>query len=266
MTILTAAVVAALAAQSAFAEQRANKPFNTSNGRTTSGGPDAPTPRIITVTTPGGGAGANVPTAGAANIAAMVTAAQTSSVGGGGQAIAGRGRPSSRGVARSSSRKGGKAFWGGRRVEGDGVGPTTAPAPAPTAEEAPPHFSKPGALIRTTGQAPVYEKAETQRTHTVDAGAIVLSKHKMFDVGKAPSVQIGPKDTLPPPNPVSGGNYGTGAAANSGPSTSSGDGDSGKPKDNNGSGNNDKNKPGDDFDDHGGNSRDDVGDSVNAAF
>lgn len=238
MTMLTAAVIAALAAQTAFAEQRANKPFNTANGRTTAA--PAPAPRVITVNTPGGGAAANV------------GPAQTVAMGGGG------GRHSVSRVT-GGSRRGGKAFWGNRKINAGGA----APAPAPTAEEAPPHFSKPGALIRTTGQAPVYAKAEDARTHTVDAGAIVLSKHKMFDVGKAPSVQVGPKDTLPPPNPVSGGNYGTGATANSGPTGSSG---SGNGNNNNGSGNNDKNKPGDDFDDHGGVSTDLVGDSVNAAF
>ncbi len=241
MTILTSAVIAALAAQSAFAEQRANKPFSTANGRTTATAP-APT-KVITLNTPGGGAAANT------------GPAQTVAIGGGGQAFTGGGR---RSVSRASggSRRGGKTFWGGRKVDGD--------APAPSTEEAPPHFSKPGALIRTTGQAPVYAKAEDPRTHTVDAGAIVLSKHKMFDVGRAPSVQIGPKDTLPPPNPGTSGNYGTGATANSGPSGSSG---SGNGKNNNGSGNNDKDKPGDDFDDHGGgNPKDLVGDSINAAF
>ncbi|MDO8757619.1 MAG: hypothetical protein Q7J64_06395 [Elusimicrobiota bacterium] len=243
MTMLTTAVIAALAAQTAFAEQRANKPFNTANGRTTAA--PAPAPRVITVNSPGGGAAANVGPA-------MISAVSN----GGGQAFTGGGR---RSVSRVSggSRRGGKAFWGGRKVDGD--------APAPSTEEAPPHFSKPGALIRTTGQAPVYAKAEDARTHTVDAGSIVLSKHKIFDVGKAPSVQVGPKDTLPPPNPVSGGNYGTGATANSGPSSGSGSG-SGNGKNNNGSGNNDKNKPGDDFDDHGGVSSDLVGDSINAAF
>lgn len=250
MTMLTTAVIAALAAQTAFADQRPGKAFNTANGRTTASTPAAP--RVITVNTPGGGAAAN-----AANVAPTIAQA-TALAGGGGQAIAGGGR---RSATRTSggSRRGGKAFWGGRKVDGD--------APAPTTEEAPPHFSKPGALIRTTGQAPVYAKAEDARTHTVDAGAIVLSKHKMFDVGKAPSVQVGPKDTLPPPNPVSGGNYGTGATANSGPSGTSGSGsNSGNGGNNNGSGNNDKDKPGDDFDDHGGTSTDAVGDSVNAAF
>ncbi len=186
MTIITTAIIAALAAQSAFAGQRANKPFW--GGRATTGAPAAP--GVITV---------NAPLPGAIT-AAMISGAPVD----GGRAFIGRGRQSmTRGVT-STSRMGGKAFWGGRKVGGD--------APAP--EEAPPHFSKPGALIRTTGQAPVYEKAETARTHTVDAGEIVLSNAKAFDVGRAPSVQIGPKNTLPPP--VSGGNgYGTGATANS---------------------------------------------------
>lgn len=226
MTVLISAVIAVLAAQTALAEQRANKPFNTVNGRTTTAAPAAP--RVFTVTSPGGGASANA------------GAPQATSSGGGYQTFYGGGRQA---VSRTSSnqavRRGGKAFWsGGRRV--DGGGPTGA-------EEAPPNFSKPGALIRTTGQQPVYEKAET-RTHTVDAGEIVMNKRKAFDVGRAPSVQQGPKDTLPPPNPITGGSgYGSGATANSGP-VSSGNGGG----NNNGSGNNGKDKPGDDDDGHGG--------------
>lgn len=248
MTMLTAAVVAALAAQTAFAE-RVNKPFNTTNGRTTTG--PAEPPRVITVTKPGGGAGAN--TAAPDITAPAFATAVNIADGGGGMGIVGGGR---RSVSRTSggSRRSGKTFWGGRNMG--------APAPAPAPEEAPPHFSKPGALIRTTGQAPVYEKAEAPRTHTVDAGAIGLSKHKTVDMARSHGLRVGPKDTLPPPNPGTGGGYGTGASANSGPTTDSG----GKPKDNNGSGNNDKGKSGDDFDDHGGVSTDLVGDSFNAAF
>lgn len=252
MTILTTAVIAALAAQSAFAERRANKPFSTANGRTTATAP-APAPRVITVNTPGGGA--------AANVGPAITSAMGNT---GGYAFTGGGNRTVSRVSGGSRRGGGKAFWGNRKIDGGGAVPAPAPAPA---EEAPAHFSKPGALIRTTGQAPVYEKAETARTHTVEAGPIVLSKHKMFDVGKGPSVHIGPKDTPPPPNPGTGGGYGTGATANSGPSGSSGSGNgNNNGHNNNGSGNNDKNKPGDDFDDHGGVSTDLVGDSVNAAF
>ena len=78
--------------------------------------------------------------------------------------------------------------------------------------------------------------AEEARTHTTYAGEIVMNKRKAFDVGRAPSVQQGPKDTLPPPNPdtFTRTTTGTGgAAANSTPG--SGDsGGSGGGHDNNG--------------------------------
>ena len=49
----------------------------------------------------------------------------------------------------------------------------------------------------------------------------------MFDVGRAPSVHRGPKDTLPPPNPGTvDKSYGGGAAANSGPDSGSSSGGS----------------------------------------
>ncbi len=215
MTILFSAAIAVLAAQTALAEQQVNKPFNTVNGRTTVASP----------------AEAGGPTAGQAPAVsnAMINGAQA----GGGRSFMGGGRQA---VSRSSTgratRRGGKAFWSGGRS-------AVEQTPAPTTEEAPPNFSKPGALIRTTGQQPVYEKAET-RTHTVDAGEIVMNKRKAVDVGRAPSVQQGPKDTPPPPNPgTSGVGYSGGAAANTGPGSNGGNS-------NNGGGNNRKDKPGDD--------------------
>jgi len=243
MKVLFTAAVALLAAQTALAEQRANKAFNTVNGRTTTAAPAGP--RVITVNTPGGGTAPNSPLAAQAPAvtAAMINGAPVD----GGRAFMGGGRQAvSRGSGGRAVHRGGKAFWTGGR---SAVGPTDAPAPAPSTEEAPPNYSKPGALIRTTGQQPVYEKAET-RTHTVDAGEIVFNKRKGFDVARAPSVQQGPKDTPPPPNPISGGNsaYGNGASANSTPTS----GSSTPAKDNNGSGNNDKGKTGDDYDPQGG--------------
>jgi hypothetical protein len=246
MTILISAVIVALSAQTALAEQRANKPFTTVNGRTAAAAPAAP--RIFTVTTPGGGASANAPAPTAAPAMAYV------GMGGGRQV-------SSRSSSGRAVHRGGKSFWGGgRRV--DGGGPSTTPAPAPGAEELPPHFTKPGALIRTTGQLPKYEippepgtNKPAAGTHTTNAGEIVLNDRKGFDVGRAPSVHHGPKDTPPPPNPVTNGTlYTSGATANSGP-TSGGSGHSGGNgggHDNNGSGNNGKDKPGDDDDGHGG--------------
>ncbi len=221
--------VVVLSALPAAAERRANKPFSTANGRTVVGAPAAP--RIITVKTPGGGAAANVPPA-AGRAPAVTNAMINGAPSDGGRAFMGGGRPAiSRSAPGRAARRDGKAFRTG--------------AGRSVAEEAPPHYSKPGALIRTTGQQPLYEKAQTG-THTVDAGEIVMSKRKAFNVGRAPSVQQGPKDTLPPPNPgTAGGGYAGGAAANApAPVT--------KEKDNNGSGNNDKDIPGDDFDQHGG--------------
>jgi len=231
MTILFTAAVALLAAQSALAEQRANKPFNTVNGRTSTA---APAPRVFTVTAPGGGTSANTP--GSAQAPAVTNAMIGGAPSDGGRAFMGGRQVAARGSTGRAVRRGGKAFWtGGRKVDG---------GETPTTEEAPPHYSKPGALIRTTGQLPVYEKAET-RTHTVDAGEIVVSKRKALDMGRGPGVHHGPKDTPPPPNPGTGASgYGTGAAANS-PSAST-------TNDNNGSGNNGRDIPGDDDDGHGG--------------
>lgn len=232
MKILVPVVLALLSA-SAHAE-RANKPFNTANGRTAQG--NSPAPAAVAPQGGGGGAAANGPAAAPAapGIRAGVT------VYGPGQT---RRVSSGRGVRGGGGRSSGQSigFVGARRASGSGagqgvggVGPKTA-----AAEEAPPNFSKPGALIRDTGQQPVYEKTTT-RTHTVDAGEIVMNDRKAVDVGRAPSLQIGPKDTPPPPNPGTwGGSYsGNGAAANSPGGSSGSSGSSGK--DNNGSGNNGK--------------------------
>lgn len=238
MLILTSAIVAVLSASNVFAEQRANKPFNTSNGRTVTSGGGGSTPQVFVVNTPGGGAAANT---GAADTSTPNVAAGRAFGGGGG------GR-SARGVQR-----GGKAFMGSgnrntRRVDAGGSGGATTS----TEEPRPPYLDKPGALIRTTGQKPVYEKAEDPRIHTVDAGEIVLNKRKAYDVGRAPTVQMGPKDTLPPPNPVAGQTYGTAAAANGPTGGTGGSGSNSGGHNNNGSGNNGKDKPGDSDDGHGG--------------
>ena len=152
----------------------------------------------------------------------------------------GGGRRSVTNSSGRAARRNGGTFWGSSISKDSGDAPTSTDA-------APPHFNKPGALIRTTGQQPQYEKVET-RTHTADAGEIVLNERKARDSNRSPSLHHGPKDTLPPPNPGTGGSgYGTGAAANS-PSSSSGS----SGHDNNGSGNNDKGMTGDSYDQHGG--------------
>jgi hypothetical protein len=245
MTVLISAVIAVLAAQTASAQQRENKPFTTVNGRTTTAAPAGP--RVFTVNAPGGGAAANGPAAGQAP--AVTNALINGAPSDGGRAFIGGGRQvASRTTTGRAVRRGGKAFWSGAGKKADGGGTTTTGT-----EEAPPNFSKPGALIRTTGQQPKYEKAEDARTFTVDAGEIVMNKRKAFDVGRAPSLQQGPKDTLPPPTPGTGGSgYGTGAAANGPSGGTGGSGSNSGGHDNNGSGNNGSGNPGDDYDQHGG--------------
>lgn len=84
--------------------------------------------------------------------------------------------------------QGHRSFWPNRR----------------STEDPPPYFSKPGAFIRTEGQQPKYEAAAPPRAHTIDGGSFIdINDRKAVDVGKAPSLQWGPKDTLPSPNPVS---------------------------------------------------------------
>lgn len=231
MTVIISAVILALAAQIAQAEQRVNKPFNTTNGRTSTAAPAAP--RAVMVSPAGSGATANSPTTATnAMLGGYSSGGNRGFVGGGRQAV-------SRAATGQATRRSGKTFWSGvgRKADGDST---------PSTEELPPHFTKPGALIRTTGQLPIYEKAET-RTHTVDAGEIVLNNRKAVNIGRAPSVQHGPKDTLPPPNPGTFTGTTTGGAA-----ANTGSGSTGGGHNNNGSGNNGKDKPGDDDDGHGG--------------
>ena len=249
MMILVSAVIAVLSAQTAFAEKRINRPFNTTNGRTTVSAPAGP--KIFVVSTPGGGASSN---SGAPDAAA--TQGAVSGTGGRSEGRSGRG-----------VRHGGKTFWGAKthRIDAGGAGAGAggsggATTTTTSAEEAPPNFSKPGALIRDTGQQPVYEKTTT-RTHTVDAGEIALNVRKSIDVGRAPSVQHGPKDTLPPPNPGTYTRSGTGGAAANSPTSGSSSGGN-----NNGSGNNDKNMPGDDKDGKGNDKTFDDPTGFNSAF
>jgi hypothetical protein len=240
MTILFTAVAALLAAQPALAQQRENKPFNTVNGRTTTEAPSAR--RVLTVTAPGGGASGNGPAAGQAPAVtnAMIAGAPSE----GGRAYMGAGQVP-RAVTGRGVHRNGKAIMGKKTRRADGGG---------SAEEAPPNYSKPGALIRTTGQEPKYEPAPDKIfTNTVNAGEIVFNDRKGIDVGKAPTLQMGPKDTPPPPNPGYGQGYSnSGAAANGGPINVIAGGSSGGGHDNNGSGNNDKGKPGDTTDGQGG--------------
>lgn len=170
MRVLAAAVIAVFAAQTAAAQKRENRPFNTVNGRTVGvrvAGPMGAShdPSMVRFDVPGSAIAANAP------------------LNGGGRAFAR------------------KAFWSGSRRGID------------MAKDPPPNFSKPGALIRTAGQAPKYGTPEPERRHAVYAGEIAIDARKARDVGRAPDLQQGPKDTPPPPNPISGA--AGGAAPNS---------------------------------------------------
>lgn len=136
------------------------------------------------------------------------------------------------GMAVAARRSGGSAhrsFWGAgaqigrnvyrvpqRAVEGGGEGGSGGSAP----EEAPPHFSKPGALIRTEGHKQ-YQYAETgdARQHTVEAGKIELDPRKSHHVGRAPGLKWSAPDKLPPCTPGTNGcgsSGGNGITPNSG--------------------------------------------------
>lgn len=139
--------------------------------------------------------------------------------GGGGQAFVGGG-------ARRSS-GGHHSFYGGNRLmsqrayrvpqralEGGGSG--EAPA-EPTTEEAPPHFSKPGALIRTEGHRR-FEYAEPSspaRTTGVEAGEIALNSGKAYHVNRSHGLRVGAPDTLPGRNPSGGSSGNNGVTPNS---------------------------------------------------
>lgn len=251
MTILILAIIAVFSTQTAEAEQRGNKPFNTINNRSSTAAPARP--RIFTVNTPGGGASANTPAA--AQVPAVINAMIRKAPSDGGRISIGGGCQA---AARTSTgravRRGGKTFRarGGRAIDGGDAGGTTTSS----TEEAPPNFSKPGALIRTTGQQPKYEKAENSRNtedvllaekagkKNIYSGEIVFNDKNGIHVGRAPGIQQGPKDTPPPPNPVVGTNYAGGATANSG--------------------NNGNDKPGGDDDGYGGDRA--LEKSFNAAF
>jgi hypothetical protein len=125
------------------------------------------------------------------------------------------GRPSNArtsNAARSSARRGilGGAPKGGT---GGGTGGTTAPAPA--TEQG--GWATPGSKILTAGQQPVYSTPAGGGTNSINGGGFVaIDQGRANDVGHAPSVHWGPKDTPPPPNPTKGGGgaSGTGVTAN----------------------------------------------------
>jgi hypothetical protein len=136
----------------------------------------------------------------------------------GGRALMGRASSGTRrGATGRAVQRGGKAFWGGRRVDGGGAGAGESSGGAGEGSEAPqetPGYFKYGAKILTEGQAPKYEAAAT-REHAFQAGEIVLNPRRANHVGRAPGVQQGPRDTPPPCTPGSIGCSGGSAGGNS---------------------------------------------------
>ncbi|MDX6770108.1 MAG: hypothetical protein SF051_11300 [Elusimicrobiota bacterium] len=119
------------------------------------------------------------------------------------------------GARRSSG--GHRSFYGGARrigsgayripqraLEGGGSG-ETGEEPAP--EQAPPHFSKPGALIRTEGHRrfEYAEPAQGERQTGVAAGEIALVESRAHHVNRSHGLRVGARDTPPPCTPGSNG-------------------------------------------------------------
>lgn len=250
------AVLVAFAAADAFADDP--KPFRSLNGRTQLGGPaEAPRGGPQPGAQPGQAgfnAGPEPSGAGPAPTLAGGAGAYTNNrafFGGKG----GSGARNIRGAQKSGKnfRLGNGRLVGTSGLPGGAGGATTTtsdPGSSGTNEDPPPYMTTWGAKILTAGQQPKYnDPSQGEREHRIDAGEIVFNPKKAYDVGKAPTLANGPKDTLPTPNPgTSGRSYGSGISAN-GPATGA---TSGSGKDNNGSGNNGKDKPGDDDDGHGG--------------
>lgn len=203
--------LAALVAAPAFADDP--KPYVLYNGRgavapaaapapspAKGGGAGAPSGSVLTAASQASTFGSSTvrpssyPGDPAAAAAAAMAAAGAASGSSAGQAVRGVKRHSAkRGVAKSSSRK----------ADGD----------AP-----PPNYSKPGALIRTEGQLPIYTDPGNAGTHSVEGGGFVdIDPRRAKDVGRSPGVAWGAPDTPPSANPTSGGGAGGNGVTANGP-------------------------------------------------
>lgn len=167
----------------------------------------APTYYGTTPVAPGQAAQPNQPSAAGINLA--LTAAQTMYQGmnGGGHAAP----TTTRGLYAGG---GGhyvfhdSSFWG-RRVDAP-----QAPQDAPTGTSGNgvPSVIMPGQLMRTAGLGALVSQPDAApSTFAVEAGnRITYQDNKGYALTTAPGVFTGPKDTLPPPNPTSGGSSGAG--------------------------------------------------------
>lgn len=173
----------------------------------------------------GGGAG---PSGGAA-VAASAPRADAGRSSGAGPLNAGGGQAFISGGAHRAS-GGHRSFYGGvrrlshrayrvpqRALDDDGSGDAPVEPEPPSTEEAPPHFSKPGALIRTEGHRrfEYAEAAEPSQRHELAAGAIALNENRAYHVNRSHGLRMGPADTLPGRKPGRSGGGDTGITPNS---------------------------------------------------
>lgn len=108
--------------------------------------------------------------------------------------------------------------FAGRRISGRKTrGITSKTRRGASDSDIPPNYTKPGALIRTEGQLPVYSDPGNARTTSVEGGSFVdINPKYARGAAVAPGITWGKPDTPPPPSPTSGGSGagGNGVSAN----------------------------------------------------
>ncbi len=189
-----------------------SRPYVTHNGR----GVEAPAPASVPSPAPAAAAtafGSNASRP--AVVSAAVAAANSATAAAGaavpassGQAVTGRSTRPLRGIQKR------------RGVAAPGGTGSTTQAP-------PPEYSKPGALIRTAGQLPVYSDPGNARTASVEGGGLItIDQSKAHDAARSNGVTYGAPDTRPGANPTSGAG-GSAVTSNGGSAATTNGGGSG---------------------------------------
>jgi hypothetical protein len=121
-------------------------------------------------------------------------------------------------ASRSASGFGPRSSSGFASRSSFGFGSRLALSRRATDDAPPPNYSKPGALIRTEGQLPVYSDPGNARTFSVEGGGFIAQEAaKSRDAARAPGVAWGAPDTPPSVNPTSGAGAGGGGVTANGP-------------------------------------------------
>lgn len=114
----------------------------------------------------------------------------------------------------SSSSRGG--FWFGRSL---GVAARRTSPDSGGSTDVPPNYTKPGALIRSEGQLPVYSDPGNARTHSVEGGGFIAQESgKARDSNRSPGVTWGRPDTMPGAAPAGSSAISAGGVTANGPS------------------------------------------------